>query len=454
MTSRLVKAFEDLKQGKVLDVSNIDQEGKGYRTIDRPNPKMSRTKVEASPDFPVVSDNVDAFVRALNLLGYTKYKRYEASFIKYHKEKFPAGAPVKEKKEKKEKKEPKKRSKEPPAERKSSKEMKSSKERKSSKEMKETKMVRQVSRGKEEEGEGEGMSYAQFEQAMDEFRRSPYARDIRKWERDEMTGKDVMDKYKDDTGKIKPKGLTLFIPGRVELSPNEPLFIDFIRHGHAENNVNVKPYESYRNKYIIAFITDKSGAQDPGVAAMSYFHLLVIPADKKYNVVSLERENIPLLEYMMGAAKDIFHLYYVRKLTECLARTIFKLRALEKDGKAPIKDDIFDTFELVDRRNKYLTERNLETILPLKDDLSLVKVSDLHEKIWSLYLTDQLELDDQIEDLEHPLEFYLHVAPNHSVGQLHMHAVFGALKTKTFEHFAGKKEIVSLDKVIEYLETH
>ena len=63
----IVERYRALKAGSVLNVSGLDAvTGSGIRTISRP--KTTKTKLFGTMDIPIVSDNVAAYVRALELI--------------------------------------------------------------------------------------------------------------------------------------------------------------------------------------------------------------------------------------------------------------------------------------------------------------------------------------------------------------------------------------------------
>ncbi|MEM2986859.1 MAG: hypothetical protein QXV60_02040 [Nitrososphaerota archaeon] len=63
--SPVKKAYENLVQGKVIDVSKLEDTGKGYRTVK--DPKVTRTKVKSST-LPIITNDVDKYVTALKLI--------------------------------------------------------------------------------------------------------------------------------------------------------------------------------------------------------------------------------------------------------------------------------------------------------------------------------------------------------------------------------------------------
>lgn len=66
-TGILDKRIEALTEGKVLDVSKLQHDGKGAATIKRPT--TSRSRKIGGPNLPVVSDNLAAYLMAINMIS-------------------------------------------------------------------------------------------------------------------------------------------------------------------------------------------------------------------------------------------------------------------------------------------------------------------------------------------------------------------------------------------------
>ena len=84
-TKSLYERLTGLDQGKVLDVSKLEPDGTGARTIDPP----TRSRKFGSPDLPIVSADLEHYIMAINMLpgGQTQY----ATQIEYVRQLFERG---------------------------------------------------------------------------------------------------------------------------------------------------------------------------------------------------------------------------------------------------------------------------------------------------------------------------------------------------------------------------
>ncbi len=73
----LVRRYEKLQSGYVLDVSKMDANGKGALTIKRPN----RSKKAGVPNIKIISSNLTNYIRALELLFGSNAQRTYANEI-------------------------------------------------------------------------------------------------------------------------------------------------------------------------------------------------------------------------------------------------------------------------------------------------------------------------------------------------------------------------------------
>lgn len=65
---KLIETYNSvITAGKVIDVSDLQPDGRGFRTM--PAPKTSRGKKKRVDNIPVISDNYETFALAMALLG-------------------------------------------------------------------------------------------------------------------------------------------------------------------------------------------------------------------------------------------------------------------------------------------------------------------------------------------------------------------------------------------------
>jgi hypothetical protein len=83
----LIHKINNLPPGKVLDVSNMRDNGMMLRTINQPTARSNKRGI---PGVPIVSDNADRYIKAFEWI-YGIDKRYE--YMYYIAQAFPEAFP-------------------------------------------------------------------------------------------------------------------------------------------------------------------------------------------------------------------------------------------------------------------------------------------------------------------------------------------------------------------------
>jgi hypothetical protein len=142
------------------------------------------------------------------------------------------------------------------------------------------------------------------------------------------------------------------------------------------------------------------------LAGMAFTHLLVIPERRLFNSVSLTQDDIPLLEVMKSTA-----LNYLQKLEN---------RKILIQNTKKVLEEKMEKFKLDDTTRNEIRKR----------------FTNDEKKFLSSHFR---KLDD--------IQFYLHVSPLHSIGQLHMHALPKDFRTSPLH----EEESVKVDDLIQFL---
>lgn len=271
---------------------------------------------------------------------------------------------------------------------------------------------------------------------------------IKDWEYGKLAGAEVDKKFGIKSGlhhhdRKAPKGMT-----NPEASKNNPLFTDFIELGHAKDIPKIAPVILYEDKEMILFLNNKTPLikkDGERSAAMSYVHLLAVPKIRKYNCISLAKEDIPLLENMMRKINKI----YSEKCNKIFSTFV------EKALLTDLVENV-DDFELDDEKLEQNVEDLFNSILSEYKQIkgSVTDIEKNNEKLLTNFLSERIMLMmasfNKVELEKCKLQFYTHVHPHHSIGQLHLQCILPEVKTRMWRKLIG--EMVSVEDVISCLQ--
>lgn len=258
------------------------------------------------------------------------------------------------------------------------------------------------------------LSCNNFINAYFEFRlNSNLYETIKKWENEKIDGKQVNEKFGLKLDELNhydstlPKGMVLVPNPNFIISPNNPLFWDFVKFGHAEGKEFIKAAILYQDDEVMVIYNDKA-TNDKNAPAMSYCHIFAIPTRRIYNVVSLDISDAEFIDRMRktvcNVIKDNFpkicSVYFSRILATTPVQNINDFGMVEQEKYGELLQNVLDIYNSLEQDKKTDKKHIENTIL---------------QKIDSTLFPDPQEND---------IDTLFHLAPFHSIGHLHMQTLY------------------------------
>lgn len=238
---------------------------------------------------------------------------------------------------------------------------------------------------------------------------------------------------------------------------DQPLFTNFVDKSVPDNAIDplkkpagifkeslIPKYDNFVDKNTIVsdylliyneksvFISDSKYS-----SSMSYPHLICIPNKHIYNCVTLDIDDIPLLENMMYGTQK----YFNENFTKCLAE--FGARCIDYIFKNPDKYD--NNFALLEKNNV------VDILIKLLDKTyEIVKNKNINDIKYIYNILLNMLNNSDITNYDKKLNFYFHIHPYHGIGHLHMQCLFLPLKTESWNHFIY--QFINVNDVIDILK--
>jgi len=218
-------------------------------------------------------------------------------------------------------------------------------------------------------------------------------------------------------------------------------YFQFISKNNATNKSFPAYYYDPGEKYKFVFIlnaklpmTEWYTQEAQGLPGMGLIHLLALPKTRKYNIFSLDNNDVGMLQSMRDKANEMMKNQIVRlDIVMCLILQVSQYLKSNTDDKSmdieltKNKEGIIKSLNILTDNFKQSTSISGNGVKQLVNQMKkneivhrldvIIKANDQNLKKFAEYVKKLLLCETPT------MEFFLHGHPDHSVGYLHLHCV-------------------------------